>query len=89
MSCPYRNIFGKVREGVHSYRIFDFAIVDTILTILLAFFLARILKQNVLVVFIGLLIISVIVHRALCVETTLTKLALGEQNKDEDTVHDS
>jgi hypothetical protein len=76
MSCPYKNIFGKVKEGVHSYRIFDFAVVDTVLTLLLAFFLARVLKQNVLFVFTWLLVIGVFVHKAFCVETTLTKLVL-------------
>ena len=30
----YKDIFGKPNEGVHSYRLFDVAIVDLLLTIL-------------------------------------------------------
>ena len=26
--CKYSELFGKVKEGVHSYRIYDIAIVD-------------------------------------------------------------
>ena len=37
MLCQYKNIFGKVNEGIHSYRIFNIAIVDVLLTILLSF----------------------------------------------------
>ena len=31
--CPYSELLGKVGEGVHSYRIFDLAIIDILLTI--------------------------------------------------------
>ena len=37
MSCQYKDLFGKVGEGVHSYRIFNIAVVDVLLTVLLAF----------------------------------------------------
>ena len=38
--CKYKDIFGKPGEGAHQYRIFDIAIVDTVLTVLLAFVIA-------------------------------------------------
>ena len=31
--CKYKDILGKPGQGVHSYRIFNIAIVDVILTI--------------------------------------------------------
>ena len=34
--CKYKDIFGKPKEGVHSYRIMNIAIVDVLATILLA-----------------------------------------------------
>jgi len=74
--CPYQNIFGKVGEGPHKYRLFGFAIVDTVLTLIGAFFIARYTKQDPVLIF---LLLSILVHRAFCVETTLTKLALGSQ----------
>lgn len=41
MSCPYANIFGKAKTGVHSIRLFDFAVVDTLLTVLAAYLTAQ------------------------------------------------
>jgi hypothetical protein len=31
--CKYRDIFGKVGTGVHSLRLFNLAVVDTLLTL--------------------------------------------------------
>ena len=72
--CKYRDIFGKVGTGVHSLRFFNFAVVDTLLTLLLAYIINYFLKTNLLIVFIVLIILSIIIHRIFCVETTLTKM---------------
>lgn len=43
MVCPFikfRDIFGKPNTGVHKYKILDTAVVDYVLTLLLAFFWA-------------------------------------------------
>ena len=37
--CKYKDIFGKPKTGLHSYRIFNIAVVDFLLTILLAKFI--------------------------------------------------
>jgi hypothetical protein len=37
MLCNYKDIFGKVDEGDHSYMLFNISIVDVTLTILVAF----------------------------------------------------
>ena len=37
MLCEYKNMLGKVGEGVHSIRIFNIAIVDVLATVLLAY----------------------------------------------------
>ena len=37
MFCEYKDIFGKVGEGVHSYRIFNIAIVNQPYLVLLVF----------------------------------------------------
>ena len=31
--CEYKDYFGALGKGVHSYRIFNFAIVDVIMTL--------------------------------------------------------
>ena len=73
--CKYRHIFGIENEGVHKYRILNIAIVDMVLTMLLAFGIALYLKISFIFVFIILLIVATLLHRLFCVETTLTKLA--------------
>jgi len=70
--CRYKDIFGKPGEGVHKYRLFNIAIVDTVLTIIAAWFIARWLNKSFWIVLIVLLIIGIIVHRLFCVKTTLT-----------------
>ena len=44
MLCDYKNILGEPGKGVHKYRIFNIAIVDVILTIIFAYFIAYLLK---------------------------------------------
>ena len=72
--CKYKDIFGKVGEGVHSVRFFNFAVIDTLLTLVLAYIINLYLKTNLLVIFIVLIILSIAIHRLFCVETTLTKM---------------
>lgn len=72
--CKYKDIFGEVGEGAHSLRFFNIAVVDTFLTLVLAYIINLYLKTNLLVVFIVLIIFSIAIHSAFCVETTLTKL---------------
>ena len=72
--CKYRDIFGKVGTGVHSLRLFDIAVVDTLLTLLLAYVINLYLKSNVFLIFFILMVASIFIHRIFCVETTLTKM---------------
>lgn len=72
--CKYRDSFGKVGTGVHSLRLFNIAIVDTLLTLVLAYIINSYLKSNLLIIFFVLLVLSILIHKAFCVETTLTKM---------------
>jgi hypothetical protein len=72
--CKYRDSFGKVGTGVHSLRLFNIAIVDTLLTLVLAYIINSYLKSNLLIIFFILLVLSIFIHKAFCVETTLTKM---------------
>jgi hypothetical protein len=78
MFCEYKNIFGKVGEGAHSYRIFNIAIVDTGLTVLAAYIIYLFFpKYNFWYILLGLFVLGIIVHRAFCVRTTLDKVIFG------------
>ena len=73
MSCPYANILGKTNEGIHSYRIFDLAAVDLVMTLTAAFLASRYINTySVLANFILLWIIGIAFHLMFCVKTPIT-----------------
>lgn len=74
--CQYRHIFGKEKEGIHSYRFMNIAIVDVLFTFIGALLIAYYFKLNIIIVFIGLIILGTIIHYIFCVETTITKMFL-------------
>lgn len=49
--CQYRHIFGKEKEGLHSYRFMDIAIVDVLLTFIGALLIAYWFKVNIILFF--------------------------------------
>lgn len=75
--CKYKNIFGEVGKGIHSYRLFNIAIADVIQTFIGAIIIAYLFNINVILVFIALMISSVFIHYLFCVDTTLTKIVLN------------
>jgi hypothetical protein len=76
--CPYRDLFGKVGEGVHSYRIANIAVVDVILTILGAVLLHRIFPSyHFLTILAALFLLGIVLHRLFCVRTTIDRLLFG------------
>lgn len=74
--CYYRHIFGKEKEGLHSYRFMNIAIVDVLLTFIGALVIAYYFKLNIILVFIILIILGTLIHYIFCVETTITKMFL-------------
>jgi hypothetical protein len=76
MPCKYSEIFGKVGEGAHSFRIFDIAVVDVIFTIIGAFLIHRFLlpQYQFLHILIALFILGIALHRFFCVRTTIDKM---------------
>jgi len=74
--CYHRHIFGKEKEGLHSYRFMDIAIMDVLLTFIGALVIAYCFKLNIILVFIILIILGTLIHYIFCVETTITKMFL-------------
>ena len=75
MFCEYKEILGKVKKGVHSYRIFDIAVVDVVMTILGAYLLHLFIPQsNFFVVLVSLFLLGIVMHRLFCVRTTVDKM---------------
>ena len=74
--CPFKkfsNIFGESGKGVHSFKILNTAIVDYLLTILLAFLLAWITNIPVVIMTIIVFIIGIILHILFGVNTNTVK----------------
>jgi hypothetical protein len=72
--CKYKDILGVPGKGVHSYRIFNIAIVDVIMTIIGAFLISYFFKLSFLYTTIFLFILGIILHHIFCVRTTIDKL---------------
>jgi len=77
MSCPFRDILGRPNEGIHSYRLFNLAIVDIILTVIGAIIISKIFNYNFMVILIIIFILGIILHRIFCVNTTINKFIFG------------
>ncbi len=72
--CKYKDILGEPGKGAHSYRIFNIAIVDVILTILVALLISYFFKFNLWYTLIILFLLGIVMHRLFCVRTTIDKL---------------
>ncbi len=75
MLCQYSEMLGKPKEGLHSYRIFDIAVVDVILTFIGAYILYLSFgRWPYYYYLIFLFLLGIILHRIFCVRTTIDKL---------------
>lgn len=73
MLCKYKNALGEPGKGVHSYRVFDIAVVDVVLTILLGYGVSWVLNTSFLWTLIAVFLIGIVVHWIFCVDTTIGK----------------
>jgi len=76
MSCPFKDILGKPREGSHSIRIplLDISLVDTVLTFIGAYFIQKQFpKYSYLQVLIAFFVLGELLHILFCVKTQIAK----------------
>ena len=74
MFCKYNTFFGTPNQGIHSYRIFDIAIIDVILTLFAAMVVAWLINCTFWLSLLFLFVTSILLHRLFCVRTTVDKL---------------
>ena len=75
MLCKYKNMFGKVGQGAHSIRLFDVAVVDVLMTVIVSIVINYFYPRYRLIYILGSLFIAgIILHRIFCVRTTVDKL---------------
>jgi len=69
----YQDIFGKPKQGLHSYRILDVAIVDYMMTIIGAFVISYYTDIPVILTTIGLFTVAILLHILFGVPTNTTR----------------
>ena len=73
--CKYKDLFGKVGEGLHSYRIYNIAIIDVIFTFIGAVIIHKInSKYKFVYILFFLFFLGIIMHRLFCVRTTIDRM---------------
>jgi hypothetical protein len=72
--CKYKDVFGKPSEGVHKYRMFGIAVIDTVMTILGAYLISYFSGYTFWKVLVILFLVGIISHRLFCVRTTIDKI---------------
>ena len=78
MSCKYKDILGKPNTGVHFLRLFDIAIFDVLLTVLLGYVIHLLTKVNLYIILVSVFVWGIIVHRLFCVKTKVDRILFGE-----------
>lgn len=74
MLCKYKDILGKPKKGIHSYRLFNIAVADVALTLIVSKLISVYTKISVYKTFIVLFLLGILLHRLFCVRTTIDKL---------------
>jgi fatty acid desaturase len=72
--CKYKNLFGKPGEGLRKYRIFDIAIYDTAVVIIIGISISYFSGYNIWLTLAVLFISGIIAHRIFCVRSGVDKL---------------
>ena len=72
--CKYKNIFGKPNDDIHSYRLFNIAIIDLLATIIVAWLLSYLFDISFIMITLLLLLMGIILHNIFCVKTTIDLL---------------
>jgi len=87
--CKYKNLFGELNTGVHSYRVFDIAIFDVLATVIFGFIFHQIviirllnIRKNCVasffIVLIVLFALGILLHRLFCVRSTVDKMLFNK-----------
>ena len=77
--CKFSKMAGEPGKGIHSYRFLNIAIVDIIMTIIVAYIIHHFYPKlvhpeyNLPINTVGLFAFGIVCHRLFCVRTTVDK----------------
>jgi hypothetical protein len=72
--CKYKNLFGQPNIGLRKYRIFDIALYDTLVVIIIGVIFSYVSGFSLWKTLAILFISGIIVHRLFCVRSGVDKL---------------
>lgn len=75
--CKYKNLLGEPRKGIHSYRVWDIAVFDVLLTFALAYWIAVSNDWEYYSTLVYTFIMGIIVHWLFCVNSTVNEAVFG------------
>lgn len=78
--CKYKDLFGAPNTGVHRFRIFNIAIVDVAVTLVIVYLFSRFTKINIWISLVIFFIAMLVSHRLFCVRSTTDKLFFPDKN---------
>ena len=88
--CKYKNAFGQLGQGIHSYRLGKgligangIAILDFGVTALFALLISYLLDRPFWITFLLIIIIGIILHRIFCVRTAVDVLLFPDSKDHE------
>lgn len=76
--CQYKDIFGKPNDGFHQMRIFGFALLDIVGTIIAAGVISFFSGFSFLLTLIVLFVLAVLLHWMFCVDTRFMQIIKGK-----------
>jgi len=72
--CKYKDLFGKPNAGLRKYRIFNIAILDCAVVIVIGYLITWYFKWNLWITLGGLFLLGIFAHRIFCVRTGVDQL---------------
>lgn len=72
--CKYKNLFGEPNTGLRKYRIFDIALYDTLVVIVIGYFISYFSGYPLWATLVVLFVSGIILHRLFCVRTGVDKI---------------
>jgi len=72
--CQYKNAFGELNKGIHSYKLFYISVLDVLITVVIAYLISFFYNISFPITLGVLFLLGILVHRLFCVRTTVDKL---------------
>ncbi len=72
--CQFKDIFGKPKQGPHSIRFMNIAIVDVLAVVGITYYISKQYKYKFMNILLPMFGLGIAAHRIFCVRTTIDKI---------------